>query len=92
MEITNTVTIMTEATFAPMESVALVSMFDEEFSTFMRTNPDVYIGSVVASTDDRLCRYIFIVPEHDQKAIEDAKDMVQMLNEYRETTDSLKNR
>ena len=92
MEVTNTVTIMTEAAFEPMESVSLVSMFAEEFSTFMQNNPDAYIGSIVASTDDHLCRYIFIVPEHDQKAIEDAKGMVQMLNEYRETTDSLKNR
>lgn len=91
MEVTNTVTIMTEATFTPTESVRIIPIFEEEFSLFMQIHPDVYIGSVSLTADHRI-RYIFIVPEHNQEAIEDAKDMVQTLNAYRETTDSLKNR
>lgn len=95
MEITNTIpniiALATTATFAPMESVALVSTFEEDFKRFMENHPDVYVGSITACADKGLCRYVFIVPTNNQEAINDSMEIIQILDVYRETTDSLKN-
>lgn len=90
MEITNTIqvtTITTTATFAPMESVSLVSKFEDDFKKFMQNHPDVYIGSVTSFTDNNRCRYVAIVPTHDQKAIEDSMEMMCILDAYHATSD-----
>ncbi len=81
MEITNTVTIATKAVFSPLESLRIITIFEDKLSHFMDKYPDVYTGSSFIKAEGGL-RYIFIVPSDNQEAIDASKQLVAMLDMY----------
>lgn len=81
MEITNTVTIATKSIFSTLESLRIVTIFEDKLSHFMDEYPDVYAGSSFIKAENGL-RYIFIIPSDNQEAIDASKQLVAMLDMF----------
>lgn len=81
MEITNTVTIATKSIFSTLESLRIITIFEDKLGHFVNEYPDVYAGSSFIKAENGL-RYIFIIPSDNQEAIDAGKQLVAMLDMY----------
>lgn len=90
MEITNTVTIATKAIFSTLESLRIVTIFEDKLNPFMDEYPDVYVGSSFIKAENGL-RYIFIIPSDNQEAIDAGKQLVAMFDMFHFTLEEVNN-